>query len=121
MKKQNKDVYSITKKEWGTFIDLSERERKGCYYDPAKLARTLGISIKDAELLNSHGKTYVFAETAAGKTMQLYHPSLSCNDLSISFSFPSPERIAEFKHQNWMDAPFAHLVGQTDNLNHFVC
>jgi len=36
-------------------------------------------------------------------------------------SIASPERIAKFKHEDWVNAPYAHLVGQTENKNHFVC
>ena len=74
-------------------------------------------------LLNSEGKTYVFARTYTGKVLELYHPSLGCNDLSISFNDATPERIAEFEssRSEWQNAPYAGLVGQTDANNHYVC
>jgi len=103
------------------YLELSEDEIVNNYFDAKRLAKTLGISIEDASLLSSEGKTYVFAKSADGKTYQLYHPDLSCNELSINVSIASPERIAKFKHEDWVKAPFAHLVGQSENKNHFVC
>lgn len=115
-------VYSIIEEEYGTYIELSNEESEGRFFDADRLARTLNISVKDALLLKSCGKTYVFAkQKSSDKTIEMYHPDLSANSLSISFSFPSKERILEFDHSEWASAPYAGLVGQTDNKNHFVC
>ncbi len=114
-------VYSIKKEEYGTFVELSDEEIYGRYFDAKRLSTTLDISIEDAEMLNSKGKTYVFAKTEAGSTIELYHADLSCNYLSISISEASPERVAEFEPKDWQSAPYAHLVGQTSAANHFVC
>jgi hypothetical protein len=114
-------IYSIAKLEWGEFVELSEKEATGCYFDASRLANTLKISVKDAELLNSEGKTYVFAKSEDGNTYELYHSSLSCNDLSISINIATPERIAEFSPGEWQSAPYASMLGQTINNNHFVC
>jgi antirestriction protein len=114
-------VYNIEKKEYGTFVELSDEESTGRYFDTERLARTLNISVADAELLKSEGKTYVFAKTAHGKILELYHSTLSCNYLSISVEEVSEERLKEFNHDEWANAPFAGLLGQTESRNHFVC
>ena len=106
----------------GNYIELSDNESEGRYFDPARLAKTLDISLKDAELLKSTGKTYVFAKKLDGSgILELYHSSLSCNALSIIVSEATPERMAEFNHNEWAAAPFAEMVGMTENINHFVC
>ena len=106
----------------GDYVELSDEEAAGRYFDSNRLAKTLDISIEDARLLKSNGKTYVFAKRKSdGIVLELFHPSLSCNDLSIHISVATPERIVEFKHEEWSSAPFAGMVGQTENLNHFVC
>ncbi len=69
-------------------------------------------------------KCYVFAkQISTGKILELYHPSLSCNSLSIFFCETSQDRIDEFnsRRKEWTNAPFAGLVGQTEKNNHFVC
>lgn len=106
----------------GEFIELSDDEHYKKYFDAERLAKTLDISIEDANLLKSGGKTYVFAkQKSSGKILELYHPSLSCNEMKIHVSYPSKERIEGFKHDEWTSAPYADLVGQTENKNHFVC
>ena len=108
----------------GGFIVLSDEEKHSKSYDPERLAATLDISIEDARLLQSTGKTYVFAtQKHSGKVVELYHPSLDCNDLSISFTFVTKERLAEFMNNRdeWTSAPYARLVGQSEKENHFVC
>ena len=105
----------------GNYIELSDNESEGRYFDAARLAKTLDISLKDAELLNSNGKTYVFAKTGSGEILEMYHPSLDCNRLSIYVSTATRERMAEFNHNEWAAAPFAEMVGMTENINHFVC
>lgn len=102
-------------------VELSENEWQNNTFEPARLANTLKISIEDAKLLNSEGKTYVFAKSADGNVYQLYHSDLSCNNLNIHVEIATPERIEEFKPAEWQSAPYASLVGQTLNNNHFVC
>lgn len=114
-------VYSIRTTEYGQFIELSEEESYGKHFDADRLAKTLQISVEDALLLNSIGKTYVFAKSADGNTYQLYHPSLFVNHLSISFQIATPELIAQFVPEEWQSAPYSREVGQTPNFNHFVC
>jgi hypothetical protein len=104
------------------YIELSEEEAEGRFFDADRLANTLDIRLEDAQLLYSEGKTYVFAQQIkTGKIIELYHPSLSCNALSISFSYPSQERIEEFEHEEWVNAPYSAILGQTERKNHFVC
>ena len=113
-------IYGIDK---DGFVELSVDEQYYNTFSAAKIANTLNISIQDADLLNSEGKTYVFAKTTEGKTIMLYHPSLDCNSLSIHISEPAPDFIAEFNNNrsSWVNAPYANEVGQTSNQNHFVC
>jgi hypothetical protein len=103
------------------YVALTGDEKGNCIFDAKRLAKTLKISIKDAELLNSEGKTYVFAKSEDGNTYELFHPSLDCNPLSIHVSVSSTERMFQFDHAKWASAPYAELVGQTENTNHFVC
>jgi len=116
-------IYSLEKAEGdvGHYIELSDDESYNHHFDAERLARTLKISVEDAQLLNSNGKTYVFAKSADGNTYQLYHASLSCNHLNIHVSIASPEQISEFNHDEWASAPYAGLVGQTNKKNHFAC
>ena len=115
-------IYGISEKEYGSFIELSEDEIDGKTFDAARLAKTLDISIQDASLLFSNGKTYVFAkQISTGRIIELYHASLSVNNLSISVSYPTAERVAEFNHNEWASAPYSQLVGMTTAPNHFVC
>lgn len=116
-------VYSfyLNDKAGEKYVELSEEERNGNFFDSERLAATLKISVVDANLLNSNGKTYVFAKSEDGNIYELYHPSLSDNRLSITILIATPERIAEFIPAEWQSAPYAHLVGQTENTNHFVC
>ena len=113
-------VYSI----YNNIIELSESERVFNTFNPSKLAKTLNISISDAELLKSSGKTYVFAQKLDNsEIIELYHADLKNNSLCIHVSKPTDERISEFKanHANWFNAPYSQLLGQTENKNHFVC
>lgn len=114
-------VYGLKISKHGAFVELSDDEIFNHYFDAKRLAKTLQIKVKDAELLNSVGKTYVFAKSKNGKTYELYHSSLDCNDLSISINEVTEDRIKKFDPVKWQNAPFAHLVGQTQNTNHFVC
>lgn len=115
---EKSDIYSIK----DNYVELSDAEYYGRSFDAERLAKTLDISVEDALLLNSQGKTYVFAkQKSTGKILELYHPSLDCNELSIYVGEATPERLKEFNHKEWANAPFAGLVGQTSNENHFVC
>ena len=110
----------------GSYLLLSEEEKNNKTFNPTRLARTLNIYVDDAKLLLSRGKTYVFATELiygkpCGRTILLYHPSLSCNSLSIHVSYPDQSFMDSFKHEEWYSAPYAKLLGQTPNKNHFVC
>lgn len=121
LKSKKEGIYSIKVEQYGNFIELSETEVQQKCFDAQMLANTLKISVNDAFLLNSTGKTYVYAKSEDGKAYELYHPSLSCNDLSISFCEVSEDKIKNMNHTEWLNAPYAHLLGQTNNINHFVC
>lgn len=113
-------IYSI----YNNIIELSESEKEFKTFNPSKLAKTLNISISDAELLKSRGKTYVFAQKLDNsEIIELYHADLNNNSLYIHVSKPTEERVNEFKanHPTWLNAPYSHLLGQTENKNHFVC
>lgn len=114
--------YNLTPCEYGgSYVELSEEESRMRIFDAKRLSVTLRILESDAELLKSTGKTYVFAKSSDGLIYELYHPSLSCNRLSIHVSIATPDRISEFDSADWQAAPFAPLVGQTKKSNHFVC
>jgi len=110
-------IYTIL----GGYIELSEEESNRRYFDSERLAKTLKIDVKDADLLNSRGKTYVFAKSEDGNTYELYHSSLECNALNIYVSMATEERINSFDSKEYQNAQFAGMVGQTRNSNHFVC
>ena len=116
-------IYNIVRYDYGTFVELSDEERLSRTFDAQRLANTLNISVKDAELLRSEGKTYVYAETMDGNIVELYHSDLSLNNLSISVNFKAKEIFNQklSERESWVNAPFAKEVGQTENLNHFVC
>lgn len=115
-------LYELATFDYGTFVELSQFEKENKTFDPNRLAATLDITVEDATLLFSQGKTYVFAtQISTGKIIELYHSALSCNNLSISITYPSAERIAEFKHEEWASAPYASQVGMSNKKNHFVC
>jgi len=121
---KEKGLYGIENNGELEFIELSKIESVRKYFDAKRLAKTLDISVENAELLNSGGKTYVFAtQLKSNKIVRLYHASLDCNQLHISFDFPSKEVINEFysNRERWENATFAALVGQSENKNHFVC
>ena len=115
-------VYTLKASEHGgSMVELSEDESQNQYFSIKRLCATLKISEEDAKLLNSKGKTYVFAKSEDGNIYELYHASLSCNNLNIWVSVATPERIAQFAPKEWQSQPFAAMLGQTQNLNHFVC
>ena len=116
------NIYTLHDAGWTKFVELSEEEKEGQFFDAQRLANTLDISLTAAERLHSVGKTYVFAEQfTTGKVLQLFHPSLDCNRLSISVHEVEREEVAKFNHNEWLSAPFSRLVGMTDDPNHFVC
>lgn len=108
---KNRGVYDLVQSGGLKFVELSDDEKYSKKFDAKRLAATLGIRVEDADLLNSGGKTYVFAKSTDGNTYELYHPSLDCNPLNISISVATPERIAEFQPKEW----------QSERTNHFVC
>lgn len=114
-------VYSLNYTEGMDWVNLSREESEGRYFDEKRLAATFKISVEDAQLLNSKGKTYVFAKSEDGNTYMFYHASLDWNSLAISFKIATPELMSRFDHKEWASAPYADLLGQTDNKNHFVC
>lgn len=121
---KKKGIYELEVHGHCSFVVLSDEERYGKFFDAPRLAATLGISVEDAELLNSGGKTYVFATVGStGEILELYHPSLQCNNLSISIEKPDASRVAGFmaEREQWASAPFSGRVGMTDSPNHFVC
>jgi len=111
------ELYSINDRG---YVVLTDSEAFGKYFNVKKLAKTLKISEFDADLLNSRGKTYVYAKTEDGKLLKLFHPSLTCNHLSIHVE-EVKEMPSDEEHMNWISAPFSHLLGATNNNNHFVC
>jgi hypothetical protein len=115
-------LYEIDK-EHGNFILLSDEESTHRFFDAKRLARTLNISEQDALLLQSEGKTYVYARQSNGNIIELYHSSLDCNHLSISIDFNAAGKFEEMTadRDSWTSAPFAGIVGQTASVNHFVC
>jgi len=116
---EKQGMYSIDE---CNYVELSEDESQNQEFDAARLAATLDISIADALLLNSGGKTYVFAkQLSSDKVLELYHPSLDCNSLSICINEVSKERLSQFKNEDWAKSPYSGLLGQTSNKNHFVC
>ena len=114
-------VYSLMQCESGQYVELASDEQVSKTFDATRLANTLKISIEDSLLLNSEGKTYVFAKNENGLTYELYHSSLDCNGLTIWVSVVAAKRIAEFSPAKWQSAPFAREVGQTSSNNHFAC
>lgn len=106
----------------GHWVELSGEESDGRFFDAQRLAKTLDISVEDAELLKAGGKTYVFArQKGTGKILELYHASLSCNPLNIWVTEVTEERVKEFNHSKWLNSPYGRALGQTENKNHFVC
>lgn len=119
---QEKGLYGVEEGHGTKYIVLSQEEENECYFDAYRLARTLKIKVSDALLLNSKGKTYVFAKNEGGKTMMLYHSSIFAgNSLFISISEPDEEFIKSFNHSEWANAPYSSEVGMTEKSNHFVC
>lgn len=116
-------LYQLETFEYGTFVLLSDEESTGRFFDAKRLAKTLDISEADVMLLNSEGKTYVYAKQSNGNIIELYHSSLDCNYLSISVDFNAAAKFEEMSadRSSWINAPYAGMVGQTASPNHFVC
>ncbi len=108
---ESKGIYSIYER----FVEFEGK------FNPEILAKTLKISEKDANLLMSEGKTYVFAQSEDGKLYKMYHPSLTCNDLYIQVLQVTHEYFIEFSEKWGEHGQFAELLGQSENKNHFVC
>jgi hypothetical protein len=123
--KTTKNIDSVFKSFVNQYISKYMTSQMGIFegeFNFEKLAKTLKISIKDAELLQSEGKTYVFAQSEDGNVYELYHGCLFDGKIeTVYVGIATPERIAEFKPSQWQSAPYAGLVGQTSNNNHFVC
>lgn len=122
-KLKEKGLYGIAQGDGYNYIELSHEECCSKSFDSERLAKTLEISIEDCDLLRSQGKTYVYAENKNGKMVNLYHSSLSCNNLSILFDIDNGEQYAEMNknRERWLNAPYAGDLGQTAKENHFVC
>lgn len=83
-----------------------------------------GIGVGDeldvdlTDFYNASGKTYFFAESKIGLLL-FYHNHRQ----SFSFNFATEEEKSKFykERKEWTDAPYAHLLGQNDNKNLFVC
>ena len=114
-------VYSIEHTESGMFVEVSEDEHRFKYFDSKRLANTFNIPIEDAELLKAKGKTYVFSKDKEGRILELYHPSLSCNELTISAVYTDEQYVSEFKDTWGEHGQYAGLLGQTESSNQFVC
>lgn len=112
-------VYSLKTESCGTFVELSDAEADGKFFDSHRLAKTLGISIEDANLVKSWGKTYVFAKSTDGNTYKIYHAHLEINRLSISIDKVEQEKVEQFK-ADWNGALYAKIMGETHS-SHFVC
>ncbi len=76
------------------------------------------LNINLTEFFAATGKTYFFVETRIG-ILQFYHN----NRQSYSFHLSSIEERSKFyqNREDWVTAPYAHLLGQTNNINLFVC
>ena len=76
------------------------------------------LNVDLSDFFNASGKTYYFAESKIGLLL-FYHNHRQ----SYSFDFTTEEKKSEFygERKNWTSAPYAHLLGQNDNINLFVC
>jgi hypothetical protein len=124
LKAKEKGIYDIEQTNSNDYlICLSYEESSSKIFDPERLARSLNIKLEDANLLKSEGKTYVLAETNDGRFIELYHSSLDWNPLYLYFKYVTSEyaQTRYDSHKEWSSAPYADLLGQTDNINHLVC
>lgn len=82
----------------------------------SEIERELNIDL--SEFFDANGKTYFFAETKLGLLM-FYHNHRQ----SYSYEVVSEEKRQEFLNErdSWVNAPYASEVGQTDNINLYVC
>jgi hypothetical protein len=82
----------------------------------SEIEKELNVDLTD--FLNASGKTYFFAESKIGLLM-FYHN----NRQSYSFDFATEEQKNRFysERENWVNAPYAHLLGQNNNINLYVC
>lgn len=76
------------------------------------------LNIDLSEFFSTNGKTYFFADTKIGLLMFFHN-----NHQSYSFERVSEEKRQEFLagRERWVNAPFSFEVGQTDNINLYVC
>lgn len=76
------------------------------------------LNINLSEFFNTTGKTYYFADTKIGLLMFFHN-----HHQSYSFEIVNEEKKQEFlaERESWVNAPYAKEVGQTDNINLYVC
>jgi len=76
------------------------------------------LDVDLTEFFNATGKTYYFTKSKIG-LLEFYHN----HGQSYSFNFTTEEEINEFKvnRDSWIDAPYAHILGQTNNIDLYVC
>jgi hypothetical protein len=91
----------------------------GLYFSFSKkseIEKELGIDL--TEFFNATGKTYFFAESKIGLLL-FYHNHRQ----SYSFSIVTEEKRAEFSsnRKSWVSAPYAGVLGQTENIDLYVC
>lgn len=76
------------------------------------------LNVDLSDFFNATGKTYLFAESKIG-LLCFYHNHRQ----SFSFNFTTEEKRNEFisNRESWISAPYAHILGQNDNINLYVC
>lgn len=86
------------------------------FKDRNEVEKELNVDL--SEFFEASGKTYFFADSKIGLLM-FYHNHRQ----SFGFEIVNEEKRQEFLNdrQNWVNAPYAREVGQTENKNLFVC
>lgn len=89
------------------------------YFEKSKksqIEKELKVDLTD--FFNASGKTYFFADSRIG-LLQFYHN----HNQSYSFEFVNEDKRQEFlnERESWVNAPYADLVGQSENINLYVC
>jgi len=76
------------------------------------------LEVDLTDFFNASGKTYYFTSSKIGN-LRFYHNHRQ----SYSFNFTTDEEINKFQkdRESWISAPYAELLGQTENKNLFVC
>jgi hypothetical protein len=116
---KKKELIQFCQKNGLNEKNYTEKSSCGIYFDRSKqkeVEAELNVDLSD--FFAANGKTYFFAESRIG-LVQFYHN----NRQSYSFDFTTEERRNEFyaNRESWVSAPYAYLVGQTNNQNLFVC